>query len=146
MKRLFLLSLLLMMSIAASLAAVYTDGNGVTWTYNVEGDNITIIGAEGCGEDVTVPGTIDGKTVTKLYETFSGNTTIKHVAVPTSVTSVDWGTFKNCIRLVRVEGLSNCVGIDGSAFFGCSNLKSVDLAECTQIGGTAFDHCSILSM
>ena len=146
MKRLFLLSLSLMMSIAASLAAVYTDGNGVTWKYNdFGGDNITITGAEGCGEDVTVPGTIDGKTVTKLQGTFSENTTIKHVTVPTSVTSIESSTFNKCIRLVRVEGLSNCVEIGVWAFNGCSNLKSVDLAECTQIGGVAFQNCSILS-
>ena len=145
MKKFFLFSLMLIMSITVSLADTYTDDNGVTWTYSVDGDNITITDAEGCGETVVVPGTIAEKTVTTLSGTFSNNTTIKNVTVPTSVTSIGYNTFSGCTRLLHIEGLSNCTEIGSSAFSSCTYLKTVDLSECITIMGCAFWGCSQLT-
>lgn len=145
MKKLFMISLSLIMSVTVALAATYTDGNGVTWTYSVSGNNVTITKAEGCSETVVVPGTIDGKTVTVLSGTFNGNTTIKNVTVPTSVTKIDYYTFYNCTRLLHVNGLSNCTEIGNYAFRGCTSLKTVDLAECLSVKEQAFYQCSQLT-
>ena len=133
MKKLFLISLSLIMSVTVSLAETYTDDNGITWTYSVNDDEVTITGAEGCGETVVVPETIDGKNVTTLFETFNGNTTIKNVTVPASVTSIGSDTFRGCTRLLHVNGLSKCTEIGTFAFQGCTNLKTVDLFECTTV-------------
>jgi hypothetical protein len=145
MKKLFLITLSLIMSITVSFADTYTDDNGVTWSYSVDGDNITITGAEGLGETVVVPGTIAEKSVTTLSGTFSNNTTIKNVTVPTSVTSIGLHTFYGCTRLLHVEGLSNCTIMSDFAFYCCSKLKSVDLLECRTIGFRAFYSCSQLT-
>ena len=125
-----------------SFADTYTDGNGITWTYNTWSGTVTITKAEGCGENVVVPGTINGVTVKSLSGTFSGNTTIKNVTVPTSVTTIGGNTFYNCSRLLHVEGLSKCTEIGSCAFQQCVSLKSVDLSDCTIIRYNAFYGCN----
>ena len=145
MKKLFLISLSLLLSVTASLADTYTDGNGVTWTYSINGDNITITKAQDCGETVVVPESIDGKNVTKLEFTFEDNTTIKNVTVPTTVTSLGWKTFWNCTRLLHVYGLNNCTTIGAFSFSNCKSLKSVDLLECITLESSAFSGCGKLT-
>ena len=145
MKKLILISLSLMVSATMSLAQTYTDGNGITWTYENWSETLTITNAEGCGETVVVPGTINGIAVKSLSNTFNGNTTIRNVTVPTSVTSIVNATFNNCSRLLHVEGLSKCTEIGDLAFQNCTSLKTVDLSDCTTIRGYAFYGCTQLT-
>nr|MCR4564440.1 leucine-rich repeat domain-containing protein [Clostridiales bacterium] len=78
------------------------------WKYYVNDDGTTVtIGTDsiskaylGTDEDVTVPSTIDGKTVTGLGQgAFAGCNKIKSITVPNSVTSTGYRTFRSCTVL-----------------------------------------------
>ena len=145
MKKLFLISLSLLLCFTISQAENYTDENGVTWTYSVNDGNAFIDGVEGYSENVIVPNSILGMPVTRINRTFRNNTTIKNVTIPTSVTVIMSQAFEGCTRLLHVEGLSNCSTISNDAFSNCSSLKTVDLAECTSISNSAFYGCNQLA-
>ena len=96
-----------------SFAETYGD-----YEYSVLGDETIIITEyKGSDDDVTVPSEIDGKTVTRIGElAFSNNEALETVALPDSITE-----------------------IGGGAFYGCINLKGVELPSGIQSLGTYYE-------
>lgn len=150
MKKLFLISLLVSVSILQSLAFDYTDERGVTWSCGgiCSNDPITYItSASGYGDEVVIPEKVyDGTkeyTVTGIEFTFQENKTLEKVTWPSTVTVIPYNMFQNCSSLKTVENIKKVTSIGGSAFNGCNSLMALDLGLC-RIGNSAFENCSNL--
>ena len=116
---------------ATSSSHVSSSGTGsngepyVVWsTSENEDGTVTITGYQGNGAILTIPETIDGKTVTVIgSNVFKNNTRLRIVNIPDTITS-----------------------IGNSAFYGCKNLQMVSLSDTLQsIGDSSFSYCSNLS-
>lgn len=83
------------------------------------------IGTAGFAENIVIPATHEGYTVTRIMdEGFAGNTNIKSVVIPETVTTI--GTY---------------------AFRCCVNLETLIIPETvTTIGAGAFDYCVKLTV
>ena len=100
--------------VSVSATEVYGD-----FEYEANNNNtITITNYKGNGGDVTIPSTIDGKSVTSIgswaFEYCTGLTSIN---IPNSVTEIGYGAFENCTGLTSVV-IPNSVTEIGSTAFG----------------------------
>ena len=86
-----LLACLMLFSGGADAA---TEGD---WEYSLdESNNATITGYNGAGGDVVIPSTVNGYTVILIDSSaFSGNDKITSISIPSSVTDLDNGVFKD---------------------------------------------------
>lgn len=167
----FIVTMLILVFPNISNATTYTYSDteqGIEWSYELDSSNnvinlkcnTNVIGA------VTIPSTIDGKTVISLEETFQdcaglqeitipntiteiGSsafcrcTGLKAVIIPDSVTYIGYYAFKDCSGLTSVTLSENLASIGESAFQNCSGLKSLAIPNSvTQIGPRAFADCS----
>ena len=125
-----------------------TSINNEDWGYiESEDGSLTIIQYRGSDTDIIIPGSIDGKKVTKIGENaFYERMSLTSVVIPTSVTNIGEHAFYGCRNLISVtipEGVTN---IGENAFCGCWNLISVTIPEgVTSIGAFAFDGCESLT-
>ena len=76
---------------------------------------------------------------------FSGNTEIRHLIMPNSITSIGGDAFSGCIGMESIVLSENLTYIDMYAFSGCSNLKKVENAtNIRDLGYLAFSRCTSL--
>ena len=122
--------------------------------YNLSSDETYYIvsGIGTCTDtDIIIPSEYNGKPVKKIADgAFLGNSNLKSITIPSSVTSIGESAFEYCTRLTSVtfEDNSQLTSIGSSAFEECINLKSVsfgDNSQLTTIGYAAFDECSDLT-
>ena len=118
------------------------------WQYSVNWDGeVTITKYTGAEANVSIPSTIEGKSVKYLgYRAFSGNTWIVSVNVPDTVTRIGdgfWGgCFNGCTNLSVVSGMANVTYIGSEAFYNCSNLTTVSFGtSLAEIDDHAFKNC-----
>ena len=79
-----------------------------SFTYEINGESVTITGYTGSEGNVTIPSEIDGKPVTAIGErAFSHNNTLTSVAILDSVTSIGEFAFYNCKSLSSVTFTGN---------------------------------------
>ncbi|MDO4725643.1 MAG: leucine-rich repeat domain-containing protein [Porphyromonadaceae bacterium] len=75
--------------------------------------------------------------VAKSGETYS---------IPTSVTSIEKGTFNGCVALNKIEIPQGTTSIGAYSFDGCTALKSISVpSDVTFIGSRAFADCTSLT-
>ncbi len=168
---LIICALLIALPLTASAYGTYTSDDGTVFTYttNEDGGTVTITGCAGTGTALTVPGTIEGLTVTGLGDGAFGGLKFATVDIPDSVTAIGSGCFKGCAALQsvtipdRVKELgSSCfedcvmltsvvcgldlLSIGDNCFRNCTKLQSVELNDgLTRIGAYAFQKCKQLS-
>ena len=142
-----------------------------SFTYEINGESVTITGYTGNEASVVIPNEIEGKPVTAIGErAFSQNNTLTSVAIPDSVTgigdyafyesgleninipagvtTIGMGAFEECFNLsgVTFEKDSKLTEIESGTFFGCGKLTSIEIpAGVTSIGIMAFTLCSDLT-
>ena len=142
-----------------------------SFTYEINGESVTITGYTGSEENVTIPSEIEGKPVTAIGErAFSQNKTLTSVAIPDSVTSIGVkafyksgleninipagvttigiSAFEECFNLsgVTFEKDSKLTEIKSGTFLGCGKVTSIEIpAGVTSIGIMAFYFCSDLT-
>ena len=133
----------------SAMNSVYRQSRGftLTWEYTTNDEGgVTILRYNGTDTEVTVPGSLGGKPVTRLYQTFYSNTAIESVVLPASVTHVDRMAFYGCTALKTVTGLEeNSVIIGPHAFRGCSALTSFPVAEISGLSEWCFSYCYALA-
>ena len=152
MKKYFLLSLLMLLSVMASADAVEIDGI----CYNLESSGETLIAIVKSGStkysgEVVIPKTItyegDIYDVTIIGEkAFYFCTNLTSVTIPNSVSIIEDEAFEGCSDLSSVSIPNSVKRIGGSAFENCSSLTSVIIPNSvTSIAGGAFYGCSGLT-
>ncbi|MBQ8859938.1 MAG: leucine-rich repeat protein [Ruminococcus sp.] len=98
-------------------------------------------------EDLVIPETVEGKTVTKVASKAFNKANIKSVILPKTVIAIGESAFSDCSLLESATILGNVTTIEDNTFDYCSNLKEVYLPDSiTHIGMSAFYHCNIKSI
>jgi hypothetical protein len=117
------------------------------WEYTLDSnDRATLVNYTGEALTVRTPETVDGNTVTTLFETFKGNTDIVSVSVSSGILTIGESAFEGCSRLVFVSVAPTVRTIGEAAFKDCSRLMSVILPNSVQtIGTQAFMGCTSLT-
>lgn len=74
---------------------------------------------------------------------FKGNSSLRDVYLPNSLTRIGDDAFENCTSLTNITIPSGVTIIRGSAFYGCTSLTSITFpSSVTSIGGWAFAGCN----
>jgi hypothetical protein len=107
--------------------------------------SISITGYIGAASTVTIPSTIGGMPVLSVSG-LSGNSIVKKVVLPNTVTEISSYAFKDCISLEEIALSNQLKSILEGAFLGCSSLKIITLPETLEVlEATIFSGCSSLS-
>ena len=129
-----------------------------------------LVAYEGSAVTLDLPRTLDGYTLVSIASyAFAGNTTLREINLPDSITSIGNDAFEGCQALKRVTlpsrleemgdyAFASCPAltrvvfprglqeIPDCAFYNCPMLMSIDLpASVTRIGRGAFDGCVSLA-
>lgn len=150
-----LLSAIMLLSIfTASLtaqsfvsAAETTQSEQSEFTYTVSENKAAITGYTGSENEIAIPETIDGYTVTAIDEfAFFMNTVLTGITIPSTVEVIDDYAFFHCTSLSELNlPADGTLTIGTSAFEGCINLLEVTLPDITlSVGERAFLNCSNL--
>ncbi len=99
---------------------------------------------------LTVPETIEGKTVSSIGEgAFSDNSRIRTVTLPDTLKNIGLRAFYNCTSLRSIDIPDKVEGIGNEAFYGCVCLAEVGIpakGALIQIGDYAFSQCGIAAI
>lgn len=119
----------LVMSVSAEQTEIFVEGD---WEYKVINDNVIISGYTGEVEDLAIPLTLGGKTVTMIGEyAFASHKTLTSIEIPSGVTSIEAGAFQYCDSLKSViisesvESIAKEWAFGLSCFYGCNNLENI---------------------
>ena len=113
---------------------------------NTDG-GITIYEIENVTDEIIVPETIDGYTVTEIGDRVFAQygKKLKSVVLPDTVTSIGFRAFYGCEVLENIRLPKNLKTIGEAAFYSCRALKSIELPDgLISIEKTAFCGCSSL--
>ena len=124
---------------------------GTTWYDNIE-DGVVYINKVLYAYKGTMPEntTIKVKegTITISKSAFSGNKTLTAITLPSSITKIGEGAFKNCSNLNSYDIPANArlTTIGKEAFSGCKALTALVIpAKVTEIASRAFYNCTGLT-
>ena len=137
---LFILSLMIL---ASAGAARIRSGD---WEYEpLEDGTAEITWYYGTETVVTVPGVIDGLTVTGMYQTFQDHEDVRIIYLPDTVERIRDYTFWNCRSLLYVTRNEEVpVSLGYMTFNNCPNLRGVALGPILSLGDHCFKDCSNL--
>lgn len=115
------------------------------FTYLEESGQITITGYTGAGGTVTIPDTIDGKSVTSIGDdSFWGCSTLTSITIPDGVTSIGTSAFSGT-SLTSISIPDSVTSIGNLTFSKCSALTSISIPDgVTVIDAGAFEGCKNL--
>ena len=84
--------------------------------------------------------------VTTMYLTFIGCTSLASINIPSSVTVIGYNAFSDCTSLTSINIPSSVTTIGGYVFCRCTSLASINIPDSvTKIGYCAFSHCTSLA-
>lgn len=149
--RIIMLTLIVMVVVlhANSIQVYALKTSDGMWNYNVLEENEIIINTyRGNEKDVSIPDSIDGKTVTRIGNSaFSDNGNLESIIIPDSVTYIDNFAFSDCSNLRNVVFSDNVTNLDFGVyvFSGCKNLENIVLPNgVTKVSEGMFESCSSL--
>jgi uncharacterized protein YjdB len=113
----------------------------------IVGGKITIDQYTGRGAAVTIPGSFDGVSVTRIGSgAFMDKANLVSVTIPSSVTSIGDSAFQRCSKLTAVTIPNNVTSVGTYAFDNCTVLSRVTIGSSVEIiGDVAFGHCPKLT-
>jgi hypothetical protein len=132
-----------------------TPVNQFVYTVNSGNESITITGYTGLGGIVAIPPSINGLTVSgTTFLAFYGNTSLKSVSIPDSITSL--GGFYGCGGLTNVNLGHGITSLGFEEFANCTSLGSITVPtnvtaitggndEGSYVYGSAFQSCTGLT-
>ena len=133
MKRLFLLSVLIVNTLFILADDSGTCGPNLTWKYTADTNTLTI---EGTGE-------MNDYALQSPWDKYRSN--IKNIFINSGVTSIGNGAF-DIPNVSSIDIPNSVTNIGGSAFYGCKGLTSVTIPNSvTSIGQMAFAYCEGLT-
>ena len=152
---LFIMLLLIVIVPNTSKAATeytYSDSEqGIEWGYELdESGNVVNLRCKTTtvtGE-ITIPATIDGKTVISLsgYNgkgAFENCVGLKVITIPDTITKIGQYAFYKCAGLSTINIPNSVTTIGSYAFSGCAGLRTINLSEnLITIGNYAFSYCT----
>ena len=117
------------------------------WEYEINGGKATVTKYIGSADNVTIPDSLDGYTVTGIgNDAFYGCASLKSVTVGDSVTEIGSYAFCNCASLTSVTIPGSVTGLGNNAFSNCTALKSVTIkGAVSSIGSETFYNCTALT-
>ena len=81
------------------------------------------------------------------YQAFQGCTSLAHISLPESLTSIGSNAFSGCTNLAFASLPAGVTSIGSNAFNGCTNLALTSLpAGVPSIGNNAFNGCTNLAL
>lgn len=128
--------------------------------YDIDSSGM-ITGYVGTEIDLVIPETIRGQKVRGIGSSaFADNENIRSVVLPATATHIGLNSFKNCTNLESVTGgaithinlnafagstistfdFDKVKNVSDKAFYGCTNLKNVNLPNVEKIGASAFEN------
>jgi len=115
-----------------------------TTTSDGTAEGVFITGYTGSGGAVTIPGTINSKTVTGIANSaFYGQTSLTSITIPDSVGSIGSIAFNNCSNLTSASIGSGVSSIGDEAFTSCSKLTTITVSAqngyYTAVGNVLFN-------
>ena len=133
----------------SSALTAYAEGSveeDYNFTVNEDGNTVTITKWLGSDSDVTVPETLDGKTVTVIGTwAFAQIESITKVTLPDTVTEIGDSAFNGCTALTDVVLQAGLKTI-GSTAFGSCGITEITIPDGVEsIGGNAFSSCAQLA-
>jgi hypothetical protein len=90
--------------------------SNASYTYTVVGDKVTITGCIGEGEKLTVPGKIDGLSVTAIGREAFKNAKYSEIILPDGIEKIDWFAFSGCDSLEKIYIPASVNKIEYGAF------------------------------
>jgi len=117
------------------------------YAFTIAKGQVSIIQYTGSSSALTIPGTIDGLSVTSVgAEAFHNNNRLTSVVIPNSVTSIGDNAFAGCTGLINVTIPGNVTSIGNSAFYSCTKLTGVTIPnKVINLGISAFSYCKGLT-
>lgn len=123
--------------------------NDTDFSYSDNGDGTAMItGYRGEDKDVTIPETINGFKITKIYSfcmRLQGNNTLESVTIGNNVKEIRSRAFEKCSKLKTVNIGKSVRIIEDYAFYQCPEISNVNFDEGVKaIEKNAFDNCTKL--
>ena len=146
-----LLMLLSVFTVVPITAGAETYKNG-DWEYIIfeDSDNIRIERYTGTENEIVIPSTLDGHTVSSIgsknsESVFENRKSLKSVDIPNTVTRLEYHSFQDCENLTTVSIPNSVEYIEPYAFSGCTSLPSIKIPNNVgRIDHNAFENCSSL--
>ena len=120
---------------------------GLLFNINSDKQGYTLAGMGSCTDvEVVIPSTHNNLPVTTIGNSaFNGNTNVKRVVVPDTVTLIDASAFYGCSNLETIVLPDSLQKIMRYAFYGCVSLENINIPESvTFIGERVFNSCNAL--
>ena len=115
------------------------------WLYSelIDG-TIAISLYKGTSVNVTVPETIEGKTVSRIGGySFDGNETMQSISLPSTIKDIKNYAFRNCLMLKEIKLPYGVETVDTRAFQGCVRLTRAYIpSSVTTCGEYLFSGCA----
>ncbi len=134
-------------SIPDSQKDIEANWNENDFNYNINSDGTAkLTKYRGNAKTLIIAEEIDGHPIKEIGErTFSHNSTLKSIIVPSTVTIIGKNAFSYAVELEQVTLLGPVDKIEDNAFYSCTRLVAVDFCgNSVTIGERAFSHCSKL--
>lgn len=111
-----------------------------------ENDACIIKSYHGVDEIVTIPDSLEGKTVVGIGQyAFMGNKKIKEIHMPDSIRTIGDCAFYQCMNLESIILPKNLITLDNNAFFYCWKVENINLPHGLKtIGAGAFSQMEAL--
>jgi len=98
--------------------------------YSITGNVATVIAYTGTAQDVIIPASINGVNVAMILDSvFAGNSYMKTVEIPATITYIGLNAFSSCPNLEKVIGAESVVEIGDGAFANCTSLTAYPFGE-----------------
>ena len=125
-KKLLPLALALLLTLAAPAALAEEPELFTAGAYQyalLEDGTAEIRMYSGSAKDLVIPGTLDGRRVTRIGKrAFYGRDSLTAVVIPAGVTTIGSGAFSGCSRLASLTLPDSVTAIADGAFDGCPKL------------------------
>lgn len=144
MKKFLSLTLAILLIIACIPVATALNFNGFVYQDNGDGTCKITGYNDFYAEDVVIPSTINGLTVTSITG-FRQKSSIRYVNIPSTVETIGAYAFYGCKNLFSVAIGTGVKSIGNHAFNSCTSISGINVRNTETIGDYAFYGCTSLA-